>query len=367
MIKFLDLLKVNERQEVDLMNAFKEVLQSGWYIKGEFVSAFEKAYADYCGSNYCIGVANGLDALQIIIHAYKLLDVFHEGDEILVPSNTYIATILAISHNGLIPVLVEPDRNTFNIDVFKMQERITPKTKAILPVHLYGQLANMEQILKVSKEFNLIVIEDGAQSQGATSKGIKSGNFGDAAGHSFYPGKNLGALGDAGAITTNNSDLANAVRTIANYGSPRKYYNIYKGFNSRLDELQSAILLVKLKKLDSDNQRRREIATQYLNLIKNPEILLPFYDGSENHVFHLFVIRSVKRDSLQEFLKKLGIETVIHYPIPPHKQLAYKEWNQLSYPVSEKIHAEVLSLPMSPVMTNEEVFEVIEAVNKYGS
>ncbi|POY34978.1 aminotransferase [Solitalea longa] len=366
MIKFLDLLKVNQQYEKEIKVAMNQVFDSGWYIQGEAVKRFEQNYADFCGTKHCIGVANGLDALILIIRAYKELGVFNEGDEIIVPSNTYIASILAISENNLIPVLVEPDEKTFNLNPARIEEHITPKTKAILPVHLYGQLCDMQAINAIAQKHNLKVIEDAAQSHGAVSKdGRKSGNLGDAAGHSFYPGKNLGALGDGGAVTTNDDELATAIRAIANYGSHKKYHNIYKGPNSRLDELQAAILDVKLNNLDKDSERRCEIATQYISGINNPKIQLPYYSNTKDHVFHLFVIRTLEREKLQEYLSNHGIQTVIHYPIPPHKQDAYLELNAWSFPISEALHNEVLSLPISPVMTENEIKIVIKVINGF--
>ncbi len=366
MIKFLDLQKINQQHKNELKNAFERVLNSGWYIMGAELAQFETDFATYCGTKHAIGVANGLDALILIIRAYKELGLFNDGDEIIVPSNTYIASILAISANNLIPILVEPDIETYNINPKLIEEKISPKTKAILPVHLYGQLFNINAILVIAKKHNLKVIEDCAQAHGATAfNGIKAGNFGDAAGFSFYPGKNLGALGDAGAITTNNDELATTLRTLLNYGSQVKYQNLYKGINSRLDELQAALLGVKLKALDQETAVKRSIANRYINEINNPEITLPKVELQRAHVWHLFVIRINDRENLQQYLTNNGIQTVIHYPIPPHKQQAYKELKHLSLPVSEKIHNEVLSLPLSQVMTRDEVDFVIKIINNY--
>lgn len=366
MIKFLDLLKVNQLHEAEVKKAMNNVFDSGWYIHGESVNRFEKSYATYCGVKHCIGVANGLDALTLILRAYKELGVMAEGDEVIVPANTYIASILSISANNLVPILVEPDPNTFNLDPLRIEENISPKTKAILTVHLYGQLSAMEKLNQIAQKHNLKVIEDSAQSQGAMSlDGNKAGSLGDAAGHSFYPGKNLGALGDAGAVTTNDDELASCIRALANYGSHKKYHNIYQGVNSRLDEIQAAILDVKLKGLDAENKHRREVARYYLANIKNPKVTLPAWDGSNNHVFHLFVVRVKNREEFQEYLASNGIQTVIHYPIPPHKQNAYASWNSLSFPITEAIHEEVLSLPMSPVMTKDEIATVVEVINRY--
>jgi len=365
MIKFLDLYSINQAHKQELKDAFERVLDAGWFIMGAELKKFENDFAAYCGTKHAIGVANGLDALILIIRAYKELEVFEEGDEIIVPSNTFIASILAVSANNLVPILVEPDIDTYNINPAIIEARITPKTKAILPVHLYGQLCDMENINKIAQKHSLKVIEDCAQSHGAATNGRKAGNFGDAAGFSFYPGKNLGALGDGGAIVTNDDELASALRALANYGSHIKYQNKYKGVNSRLDELQAALLGVKLKTLDKDTEVKRTIANRYLNEINNDKVVLPKVANQSAHVWHLFVVRTKDRDDLQQYLTNNDIQTIIHYPVPPHKQEAYKEWNELSYPVSEQIHAEVLSLPLSPVMPVEEVNKVIEVMNNY--
>ncbi|MDP5131571.1 MAG: DegT/DnrJ/EryC1/StrS family aminotransferase, partial [Paraglaciecola sp.] len=319
---------------------------------------------------HCIGVANGLDALILVLRAWKELGKLKEGDEVIVPANTYIASILAITENRLKPVLVEPDEKTYNLCPKKLKAAITPNTKAILPVHLYGQLANMPEIMAIADEYQLLVLEDSAQAHGAEVSGKKAGNWGHASGFSFYPGKNLGALGDAGAITTNDSDLAQTIRALGNYGSHRKYENLYQGVNSRLDELQAALLSVKLKYLDVEMQRRREIALAYAKGIVNPEIIMPINDASTvenlcNHVFHLFVVRTKSRAALQQFLSEYGIQTVIHYPIPPHKQQAYKSLADLDLKLTETIHNEVISLPISPVMTDEQVKTVIDACNNF--
>ncbi|ASZ10692.1 DegT/DnrJ/EryC1/StrS family aminotransferase [Chitinophaga pendula] len=366
MIKFLDLLKINQLHEKEIKDAMNKIFDSGWYIQGEAYKTFENDYASFCGAKHCIGVANGLDALILIIRAYKELGVFSEGDEVIVPSNTYIASILAISENDLVPVLVEPDVRTFNIDPVNIEARITKRTKAILPVHLYGQLADMNAINEIAKKYNLKVIEDAAQSQGASLKGKRAGNWGDAAGHSFYPGKNLGALGDAGAITTNDDELASVLRAICNYGSHKKYLNQYKGVNSRLDELQAAVLSVKLKYLDAENDKRRQIAKIYLDKITNPAIVLPAFPSDElSHVWHLFVVRVEDRQHFQEYLTSNSIQSVIHYPIPPHKQEAYVEWKDEAYPISESLHQQVISIPMSPVMDDDSIFQLIECLNGY--
>ncbi|KRD07491.1 aminotransferase [Flavobacterium sp. Root901] len=365
MIKFLDIQKINAQYKNELLETFTRVLDSGWYIMGNELKEFEIQFASYCGTKHAIGVANGLDALILIIRAYKEMGWFQEGDEILVPSNTYIASILAISANNLIPILIEPNLETFNMNSSLIESKITSRTKAILPVHLYGQLCDMVVIDTIAKKHNLKVIEDCAQAHGAILKNKKAGNWGDAAGFSFYPGKNLGALGDGGAITTNDDELAACIRALLNYGSHVKYQNLYKGINSRLDELQAAMLTVKLKKLDLETKTKRNIANRYLNEIVNSKISLPEVKENLAHVWHLFVIRTVKRDDLHNYLKDKGIQTVIHYPIPPHKQEAYKEWNNLSFPISEQIHNEVLSLPLSAVLSFEEVETIIRALNEY--
>ncbi|MET3028189.1 DegT/DnrJ/EryC1/StrS family aminotransferase [Flavobacterium sp. UW10123] len=365
MIKFLDIQKINAQYKNELLATFTRVLDSGWYIMGNELKQFEIEFAQYCGTKHAIGVANGLDALILIIRAYKEMGLFHEGDEILVPSNTYIASILAISANNLVPVLIEPDLDTFNINPSLIESKITSKTKAILPVHLYGQLCDMTEITSIAKKYNLKVIEDCAQAHGAILENKKAGNWGDAAGFSFYPGKNLGALGDGGAITTNDDELAVCIRALLNYGSHVKYQNLYKGINSRLDELQAGLLKVKLNNLDEETIRKRAIANRYLNEIGNPKIILPKVANNLAHVWHLFVVRTANRNDLQTYLQNKGIQTVIHYPIPPHKQEAYKEWNNLSFPVSEQIHSEVLSLPLSAVLSIKEVDTIIQALNDY--
>ncbi len=362
MIKFLDLHKVNERFRAQLDARWKQVLDAGWYIRGKQDEVFEQHFAQYTGAKYCVGVANGLDALNLIIKAYG----FGPGDEIIAPANTYIASILAISENGCTPVLVEPDIHTYNINPDLIEEKITPRTKAIMVVHLYGQAVQMQKVWEVAKKYNLKVIEDAAQGHGAQYQGRRTGNLGDAAGFSFYPGKNLGCLGDGGCVTTSDEVLAAKVRAIANYGSDRKYHHIYKGTNSRLDELQAAVLDVKLPHLDADNARRREIAAYYRKHIQNPLIVLPQTYEETAHVWHIFAVRCPRRDDLQTYLKEQGIETLIHYPTPPHHQGAYAEWKDCSYPISEQIHREELSLPMSPVMTDEEVKKVVAACNQFG-
>ncbi len=364
-VKILDLQKVTQRYAAEIHEAARRVIDSGWYLLGKETEIFEKNYADYIGVNHCIGVANGLDALRIILRAYIEMGVMQEGDEIIVPANTFIASIIAITDNRLVPVLVEPDIETYQIDDAKIESAIGPRTKAIMIVHLYGQCAYTEKVEALCKQYHLKLIEDNAQAVGCRLNGQTTGSLGDAAGHSFYPGKNLGALGDGGAITTNDPLLAEKVRTLANYGSKIKYVFEYQGYNSRLDEIQAAILGVKLACLDEDNSRRKEIAKYYLKHITNPQIILPVINDWDAHVFHLFVIRSVRRDELQQFLQDNGIQTLIHYPIPPHKQKAYSDWNDLSLPITEKIHDEVLTLPISQVMTDEEVKSVVNAVNNF--
>lgn len=361
MIKFLDLYRINQvyRNEIDL--AVKRVLDNGWYLLGKENENFCKNFANYCGVKYCIGVANGLDALALIIKGYG----FGVGDEIIVPCNTYIASILAISQNGCSPVLVEPDINTYNINPCLIEEKISTRTKAIMVVHLYGRVCEMDKIWELAEKYNLKIIEDSAQAQGAMYNGKRVGSLGDASGFSFYPSKNLGALGDGGAVTTNDEKLYEKIRSLANYGCIEKYNNIYKGINSRLDEIQAAILNVKLKFLDKNNEKRKQIAKFYIEKIKNPNIVLPEINSEESHVWHVFVIRTEQRNRLREYLEKNGIQTVIHYPLPAHKQVAYKELNNLSYPITEKIHNEVLSLPISPVMPKEEVLFVVDMIDKW--
>lgn len=383
MIKFLDIQKITEYYESDITKAIQKVLKGGNFVMGEEVEAFEHEYAEYIGTQNCIGVGNGLDALRLIFKAYIEMGILKKGDEVIVPANTFIATILAITDNQLIPVLVEPDSRTYNLDISLIEQHITEKTKAIMVVHLYGQACWSEQLEQIASKYNLKIIEDNAQANGAIE--IKSkrrtGALGDASGHSFYPGKNLGALGDGGAVTTNDDELASVIRALANYGSAKKYVNEYKGLNSRLDAIQAAVLRVKLANLDHDNQQRRFIAQYYLENIVSPEILLPYPMNSEDgivgkssinivssldsHVWHLFVIRHAQRKMLKEYLMANEIQTLIHYPIPPHKQNAYKEWNNMSLPLSEKIHNEVLSLPISPVLTETEVTQVVKTLNNF--
>lgn len=369
MIPFLDLKNTNQQYREELIEACTRVIDSGWYINGNELEKFEQNFAAYCGTKFAIGVANGLDALILTLRAWKELGKLKDGDEVIVPSNTYIASILAITANNLAPVLVEPNIATYNIDSAKIEAAITSRTKVILPVHLYGQLADMPAIIEIANKHDLLVLEDSAQSHGAEIDGKKAGNWGDASGFSFYPGKNLGALGDAGAVTTNDKQLAQMLRALRNYGSHEKYKNLVPGVNSRLDEIQAAMLDIKLKFLDRETQHRRKIANLYLTEIRNSLIKLPLRDINveeyQQHVWHLFVIKTEHREALQNYLAANGIQTLIHYPIPPHKQQAYKEWNSLSYPISEKIHAEVMSLPIGPTLNLEEAKKVIQLCNNF--
>lgn len=365
MIKFLDLEKVTASHGEEINEAVTRVVNSGWYLQGKENEKFEKDFADYIGTEHCVGCANGLDALIWIFRAYVEMGVMKPGDEVIVPANTYIASILAISENGLVPVLVEPDINTYQIDPEKIEAAITPRTKAILIVHLYGQCAYTEKIGELCRKYNLKLIEDNAQAHGCRFNDRRTGSLGDAAGHSFYPGKNLGALGDAGAVTTNDSELAKVIRAVANYGSAKKYVFKYTGRNSRLDEIQAAVLDVKLRHLDDDNERRKQIAKKYINGITNPAVITPKVADRDAHVFHIFPIRTEKRDELQKYLTEHGVQTNIHYPIAPHKQECYRDWNLWSFPITEKIHTEELSLPISPVLTDEEVNEVIRLINEW--
>lgn len=365
-ISYNNLQKTNAEYEREFRDSFDHFLKKGWYIKGKEVSNFELNFARYCDTKYCIGVGNGLDAIKIILKASIELGRISVRDEIIVPANTYIATILAITEANLVPVLVEPCTNTYNIDTSSIEEKITKKTKGILAVHLYGQLADMKEINRIAKKHGLQVFEDAAQAHGAVSKsGIKAGNFGNAGAFSFYPTKNLGALGDGGAITTNDEKLYNCALKISNYGSLKKDKNEIKGLNSRLDEIQASFLNIKLKKLNDLNNLRRTIAAKYLDSIQNSKLILPIYDGTENHVFHIFPIRCKNRNELAEYLKSNEIETMIHYPTPPHKQKAFLELNHLNFPITEKIHKEIISIPLNPVLEDEEVERIIEVLNNY--
>ncbi len=365
MIKFLDIQKITNKNSKEIHDEVSRIIDSGWYLLGDENKRFEKNYSDFIGTKHSINVANGLDALRLIIKAYVEMGVFETGDEIIVPANTYIASILAITDNRLKPILVEPDILSYQIDDSKIEQHISPRTKGIMIVHLYGQCAFTEKIGEICKKYNLKLIEDNAQSTGCVFKGRRTGSLGDAAGHSFYPGKNMGALGDSGAVTTDNDQLAETVRALANYGSGEKYVFDYQGLNSRMDEIQAAILNVKLKYIDSDNQYRKSIAKYYLDNISNSNIIVPIISDWDAHVCHLFVVRTKNRDMLLQHLADNGIQALIHYPIPPHKQKAYKEWNTMSFPITEKIHNEVVSLPISQVISEEEAQKVVNAINTF--
>jgi len=404
-IPFLDLNKINTRFKTEFQEVLQQFLDSGYYILGNRVQEFEEAFANYCGARHCIGVGNGLDALRLILEGYKVLGKFNEGEEVIVAANTYIATILAIKQAGLTPVLVEAEADTYGFDISKLDQSLTPKTKAIMPVHLYGQITHMDEVNAFAKAHNLLVIEDAAQAHGAkfqitnskfqapnskhqipntepdnshrliaersrstpltTHHFLRAGNLGHAAGFSFYPTKNLGALGDGGAVTTNDDALAETIRKLRNYGTSTKYVNDLAGFNSRLDELQAAFLLIKLKQLDADNNRRREIAKTFLTQLSNPKVILPVVPHFDAHVFHLFVVRVSNREGFMNYMSQNNVGTLIHYPIAPHKQKALSELNHLGFAVTEMIHETVVSIPISPVMTDEEVSRVIEIVNNY--
>lgn len=365
MIDFLNIKNINNRLRKELIDACSRVIDSGWYIQGGELVAFEKEFAEYNGVKYAVGVANGLDALILILRAWKEMGKLKDNDKVMVPANTYIASIMAITQNGLIPVLVEPDAYTFNINYDGLVRHWEENIKAILPVHLYGQICPMVEIMQFANERGLLVLEDCAQAHGALINGKHAGSWGDASGFSLYPGKNLGALGDAGIITTNDGELAEVLKALRNYGSHKKYENIYVGYNSRLDEIQAAMLRVKLSYLDDDTKIRKEIADYYLENIKNPNVQLPAVISKEGHVWHLFVIQTDERLSLQKHLSERGIQTLIHYPIPPHKQNAYRCFNHLNLPVTETIHKKVLSLPLDPTMSESDVAEVVQAVNDY--
>ena len=378
MIKYLPLGDINARYDVAIRDAVDGVLRSGWYLKGEATRRFEQAYADYIGTRHCIGCANGLDALTLILRAYMEMGVIHEGDEVIVPANTYIASILAITENRLKPVLVEPSPHTLQIDDTLIEQAITPRTRAIMIVHLYGRCAYTSLIGDLCRRYHLKLIEDNAQAHGCVcdavlphrlvateSRHTRTGSLGDAAAHSFYPGKNLGALGDAGAVTTNDDDLAGVIKALGNYGGNQKYVHDYIGRNSRIDEIQAAILDVKLRCLDADNQRRREIAARYEREVSNPQVRI--VPSDRDCVYHIFPVFSPLRDKLQEYLADNGIETQIHYPVPPHKQKCYPEWNHLSLPITEQIHAQELSIPCHQAMTDEEVDIVIRVLNRFAN
>jgi len=366
MIKFPDLHKINARFDNEFKEAFKQFLDSGYYVLAEGTTAFETNYANYCGTKHCVGVSNGLDALILIFKAYIQLGKLNKGDEVLVPANTYIASILSIIEAGLKPVFVEPNSTTFNFEARTLKKHITSNTKAILTVHLFGQLADSEAIAKLAEEKNLLLIEDAAQAHGSENAlGKRAGNVGNAAAFSFYPSKNLGALGEAGAVTTNDGELAKVISELRNYGSEKKYENVRLGVNNRIDELQARILNIKLQHLDADNERRRTIAKYYLSEIKNEKVTLPFYDGSKNHNFHLFVVLVANREAFMNYLLDNGIQSSIHYPIPPHQQKALQEYSMLQLPITENSHANCVSLPINPILTQEEILKIITIINTY--
>ncbi len=365
-IDYLSLKRITAMHADEIHKAISRVVDGGWYLQGEETRRFESHYAAYIGTRHCVGVANGLDALTLILRAYKELGVLHEGDEVIVPANTYIATILSITENRLTPVLVEPRLETFQIDDTLIEQSITSRTRAIMLVHLYGRCAYTDRILAICQRHNLLLLEDNAQAHGcmfvAGDVRKRTGSLGHAAAHSFYPGKNLGAFGDAGAVTTNDDALAATIRAIANYGSSRKYVFDYVGRNSRIDELQAAVLDVKLKYLDADNARRQEIASIYISQVDNSIIHLPHPSES---VYHIFPVLCEQRDKLQTFLQQNGVGTVIHYPIPPHRQACYRQWNDLTLPVTERIHAQELSIPCYQAMKNEEVEQIVTLLNRF--
>lgn len=364
-VPFLSLKDITAKYADELHKAVLRVTDSGWYLQGKENQTFEEDYAKYIGTKYCVGVANGLQALELMIRACKMLNKWDDGDEIIVQANTYIATILSISQNNLKPVLVDPNPNTLELDLEDIKNAIGPKTRGLILVHLYGRCLFNEEIEKLCQDNNLKLFEDNAQAHGCSYNGRKTGSLGTVAAHSFYPGKNLGAFGDAGAITTNDKEIADLVRVLGNYGSSKKYVFDYVGENSRLSEMDAAILDVKLKHLDDDNTCRKQIAKMYYEGIKNPVIKMPAILPDEKNVFHIFPIFTENRDELQAYLKENEIGTIIHYPIPPHKQAAYKEWNNLCFPVTEKIHAQELSLPMSPTLADEQVQYVIDVINEW--
>ena len=363
MIKYLDLKRINDCHDMELRQAIDEVLQSGWYLKGEATHRFEQHYADFIGTKFCIGCANGLDALTLIFRAYKEIGIMKDGDEVIVPANTFIASILAITDNNLVPVMVEPDIKTLEIDDRLIEQAITTRTRAIMIVHLYGRCAYTDKIGELCKRYNLRLIEDNAQAHGCTFGNRKTGSLGEAAGHSFYPGKNLGALGDAGAVTTNVEELARVIAALGNYGSHQKYVHDYAGRNSRIDELQAAMLDVKLKYLDTENQRRKQIASIYINKVKNPLIYIP--QSERDCVWHIFPVFCERRDELKQYLGSHGVETQIHYPIPPHMQHCYSRWNSISLPVTERLSREELSLPCHQMMTDKDAEMIAEIINLF--
>ena len=365
MIKPFDLQAITLQHAAEYKAAMERVVESGWFPQGEETLQFEADYARYIGTQHAVAVANGLDALRLILRGYKEMGVMHDGDEIIVPANTYIATILAITDNHLVPVLVEPTFEHLELDIDQVEQHITPKTRGVMTVHLYGRIAYNDQLGEICQRHHLKLMEDCAQSHGCEWKGVKTGALGDAAAHSFYPGKNLGAFGDAGAVTTNDEDLAAVIRALANYGSQRKYVFSYTGMNSRMSEIDAAVLDVKLKYLDEDNRKRQQLAAYYYEHINNPLITLPKRIPDENNVYHQFPIFCERRDALQQFLANQGIQTLIHYPIPPHKQACYKAWNHLSYPITERIHAQELSLPMNQVITPQQAETIVHALNTF--
>lgn len=365
MISFLDLREINREYQKELIDVSKRVIKSGWYINGVETKRFEEEFSKYCGVKYTIGVGNGLDALTLIIRAYREMNIFSEDDEVILPANTYIASALAINENGLKPILVEPNIENYLIDPISIEKKITDKTKAIMVVHLYGESCDMEEIYKIARRYNLKIIEDSAQSHGAYYHNKRCGNLGDASGFSFYPAKNLGALGDGGAVTTNDSELANTIRVLSNYGSSEKYRNLLKGLNSRLDEIQAGFLRVKLKYLDIEIKKRRLVAEYYLKNINNKNIILPTFREVNSHVWHLFVIRCDRRDELQIYLKNRGIETLIHYPIAIHQQEAYRELKMENYPITQRLAKEILSIPISGVQSLENIEKIVGAINEF--
>lgn len=364
-IPFLDLRSQNLQYKEELVKSFTSFLDSGWYILGDQVDKFEKELASYTGVDYAIGVGNGLDALILLFRAYIEMGLLQKGDEVIVPANTYIASILSVTENDLVPVFVEPDVHTYNLDPSQVKASITSKTKAILTVHLYGLVSSIDELRNLTNENNLLLIEDNAQAIGAKYLGQSTGSIGDAAAFSFYPAKNLGSLGDGGAITTNNKELTAVIKAIRNYGSEHKYYNKYKGVNSRLDEIQAGFLMLKLKCLDKENKQRQKIASRYCSEIDNEFVTLPTTPQSENHVWHLFVIRCEHRDILVKYLNNKGIGTMCHYPVPPHKQEAYPEYNNYDLPITEKIHREVLSIPLYPLLSDQQVSYIIACINQF--
>ena len=372
MVGYLELNRITALHGREIAEAVRKTVESGWYLHGEETEAFEREYAEYIGTNHCIGCGNGLDALTLIFRAYKEMNILNDGDEVIVPANTFIASILSITENNLVPVFVEPDINTLQIDETKIENAITSRTRAILLVHLYGRCAYSDTIGEICKRHDLKLIEDNAQAHGCLCQNSyvysnkHTGSIGDAAGHSFYPGKNLGALGDAGAITTNDDELADTIRSLGNYGSSKKYVFDYCGRNSRIDEIQSAVLRIKLRYLDEDNKRRKEIANRYEKEINLPDLRIT-PNGNRDNVYHIFPVFSPYRDKLQEQLLLSGIQTMIHYPIPPHRQKCYSKFASLQLPITERIHKEELSLPCHPAMTYNEVSQVINAVNKINS